>query len=206
MAKGRDEKALHTLARLHSNGDSSDAFVLAEFEEIKASVEYEKEVAAHSYLELFTDKSTFRRLLIGVTLQASGQMTGVSAIQYFSPTIFAQIGMFCCSPTKHPMRILTTAPGISSRDTLMYQGCSNLLALFGELCCFLFIDKLGRRWVLIGGNLVHMVCFLVATILLAQFPPGVEGAGNLSAQWGFIATTWIYNYTFSATVSFRTDE
>jgi len=82
----------------------------------------------------------------------------------------------------------------------MYQGCSSLLALFGELCCFLFIDKLGRRWVLIGGNLVHMVCFLVATILLAVYPPDADGTGNSAAQWGFIATTWIYNYTFSATV------
>jgi len=92
MAKGRDEKALHTLARLHANGDVNDSFVLAEFEEIKASVEHEREVAANSYLELFRTRSTFRRLLIGVALQASGQMTGVSAIQYFSPTIFAQIG------------------------------------------------------------------------------------------------------------------
>lgn len=90
--------------------------------------------------------------------------------------------------------------GISAQDTLKYQGISNLLALFGELCCFLFIDKLGRRWVLIGGNLVHMVCFLIATVLLAQFPPGNASTGSRSAQWAFIAVTWIYNYTFSATV------
>ena len=45
-----------------------------------------------------------------------------------------------------------------------------------------------------------MVCFLIATILLAKFPPTDESVGNRSAQWAFIAFTWIYNYTFSATV------
>ncbi|KAK5164820.1 uncharacterized protein LTR77_009484 [Saxophila tyrrhenica] len=179
MDKGREEDALHTLARLHANGNTSDAFVQAEFEEIRLSIQMEHEYEAKSYIELFQSKTSFKRLLIGVALQASGQMTGVSAIQYYSPTIFGQIG-------------------ISTIDTLKYQGISNLLALFGEACCFLFIDKLGRRWVLIGGNLVHMVCFLIATILLAKFPPG--SAENESAQWAFIAFTWIYNYTFSATV------
>lgn len=93
MDRGQEEKALRTLARLHSNGNTSDSFVLAEFEEIKASIQQEHEYEAKSYLELFRTKASFKRLLIGVALQASGQMTGVSAIQYFSPTIFAQIGM-----------------------------------------------------------------------------------------------------------------
>lgn len=93
MDKGKEDKALHTLARLHANGNTSDAFVQAEFEEIKLSVMHEHEYAAKSYLDLFRTKASFKRTLIGVALQASGQMTGVSAIQYFSPDIFAQIGV-----------------------------------------------------------------------------------------------------------------
>lgn len=92
MDHGHDAKALHTLARLHANGNIEDVFVCAEFAEIKRSISEQHELEAKSYMQLFTSKSSFRRLLIGVALQASGQMTGVSAIQYFSPTIFAKIG------------------------------------------------------------------------------------------------------------------
>ena len=72
-----------------------------------------------------------------MALQASVQMTGVSAIQYFSVDIYAQIG-------------------ITGKDTLMYQGFTNIIALAGEAACVLFIDHLGRRWPLILGNLAHM--------------------------------------------------
>lgn len=61
----------------------------------------------------------------------------------------------------------------------------------------MFIDRLGRRWPLILGNLGNMVTFIIATILLALFPPGVST--NIGAQWGFIIMTWVYNFSFSCT-------
>jgi hypothetical protein len=36
-------------------------------------------------MELFKNKSSFRRLVLVCAIQASVQMTGVSAIQYYSP-------------------------------------------------------------------------------------------------------------------------
>jgi hypothetical protein len=77
-------------------------------------------------------------------------MTGVSAIQYYSVKIYGQIG-------------------ISGSDALKYQAINNIIALVGEACCVLFVDKLGRRRPLIGGNLFNMVCFLVACILIGVF-------------------------------------
>jgi hypothetical protein len=99
---------------------------------------------------LFTNRSSFRRLFIACALQASIQMTGVSAIQYYSVKIYGQIG-------------------ISGSDALKYQAINNIIALVGEACCVLFVDKLGRRRPLIGGNLFNMVCFLVACILIGVF-------------------------------------
>jgi MFS family permease len=61
----------------------------------------------------------------------------------------------------------------------------------------MFIDRFGRRWPLILGNLGNMVTFIISAILLAVFPPGATN--NKSAAWGFIAITWIYNFCFSAT-------
>jgi len=178
MDHDQQEKALETLAKLHAHGDTRDPWVMAEFEQIQASITYEHQHEAKSYLELFKSRSAFRRLFICCALQASVQMTGVSAIQYYSVTIYGQIG-------------------ISGDDTLKYQGINSIIALIAQFCTILFIDRTGRRWPLILGNLGNMVTFIIATILLAKFPPGTSN--NRSAQWGFIIMTWLYNFSFSCT-------
>lgn len=150
----------------------------AEFEQIQEMITYEHENEAKSYTELFTNKSSFRRLFLACSIQASVQMTGVSAIQYYSPTIFAQIG-------------------IPTNKTLQYQGINSIIALVGEFCCIMFIDYTGRRWAMIGGNLGNCITFIIATALLARFPPGVSR--NVGAGWGFTLMTWVYNFSFSAT-------
>ncbi|PQE25339.1 MFS sugar transporter protein [Rutstroemia sp. NJR-2017a BBW] len=192
---GHPEKGLKTLARLHANGDENDPWVRAEFDQIQDNITMEHEHEAKSYSELFTNRSSFRRLFIACALQASVQMTGVSAIQYYSVKIYSQIG-------------------ISGSDALKYQAINSVIALLGEACCVLFIDKLGRRWPLICGNLFNMVTFLIACILIgkplpnffkainpanqipAEFPPG--SSNNNAASWGFIIMTWLYNFSFSA--------
>jgi len=171
--QGKTEKAHQVLAKLHAHGDMNDPFVLAEFEQIQESITYEHEHEAKSYMELFRSKTAFRRLLIACALQASIQITGVSAIQYYSVTIYGQIG-------------------ISGNNTLKYQGINSIIALIAQFCTILFIDKTGRRWPLILGNLGNMVTFIIATILLAMFPPGVST--NIGAQWGFIIMTWLCEY------------
>ena len=60
----------------------------------------------------------------------------------------------------------------------------------------MLIDRFGRRWSLIGGNLGNCLTFIIACILLAKFPPEV---GNTGAHWGFIIMTWLYNFSFSCT-------
>ena len=179
--RGKSDNGLQELAKLHAHGDTNDAWVRADFEQIQESITVEHEHEAKSYRDLFTDKSSFRRLFLACSLQASVQMTGVSAIQYYSVAIYSKIG-------------------IAGDDTLKYQAISSVLALVAELCCMLLIDKTGRRWPLILGNAGNMITFIVATILLAKFPPGSgPDGGNDSAAWGFIAMTWLYNFSFSAT-------
>ena len=119
--------------------------------ETKETINFEHEHEAKSYMELFTNKSAFRRLFLAVALQASVQMTGVSAIQYFSVNIFKQIG-------------------ITQENALKYQAINSILALIAQMSCLVTIDKFGRRWTLITGNLVNCVMFMIATILLGRYP------------------------------------
>ncbi|KAJ5766974.1 uncharacterized protein N7511_004590 [Penicillium nucicola] len=174
---GKSEEGLKTLAKLHAHGNENDAWVQAEYAQIQESITFEHENEAKSYLDLLTNRSSFRRLFLCCALQASVQMTGVSAIQYYSVTIYEQIG-------------------ISGSDTLRYQAINSIIALIAQFLCMMFIDRFGRRWTLITGNLGNMVTFIIATILLAQFPPTTSNSG---AHWGFIIMTWLYNFSFSAT-------
>lgn len=176
---GKVEDGLKTLAKLHAHGDTTDPWVRAEFEQIQESISIEHEASAKSYSELFTDRSCLRRLFLACAIQASIQMTGVSAIQYYSVTIYAKIG-------------------IDSDESLKYQAISSVLALVAQFFCMLFIDRTGRRWPLILGNLGNMVTFIIATVLLAKYPPGSDESSGGPA-WGFIAMTWLYNFCFSAT-------
>ena len=83
---GRPDEGLQTLARLHANGDILDPWVRGEFDQIQESITYEHEHEAKSYVELFTNMSSFRRLFLACAVQAAAQMTGVSAIQYYEST------------------------------------------------------------------------------------------------------------------------
>lgn len=108
-------------------------------------------------------------------------MTGVSAIQYYSVTIYGQMG-------------------ISGGDALKYQAYNSIIALGAQALCMLVIDYTGRRWPLILGNLGNCITFIIATILLARYPADVDGPNtHHSASWAFIAMTWLYNFSFSAT-------
>lgn len=86
--------------------------------------------------------------------------------------------------------------GFTTAETLKYQGVNSVIGLVAQGVCVAFIDYSGRRWVLIGGMIANCVTFIIATCLLAEYPP--ETNNNRAASWGFIAVTWIYNFCFSA--------
>lgn len=173
----RPEEGLRSLAKLHANGDETDAYVQAEYEIILGQIQDEHEHAAKTYAELFRTKGNTRRIILACACQASTQLTGVSAIQYFSPAIFAQIG-------------------ISSGQTLLYQGINSIIGEVAQLIFFFLIDRVGRRPLQIGGNLACAVAFIIGAALLAEFPPS---SNNNAAHWGFVvASTWVFNFCFCA--------
>lgn len=145
----RPEEGLATLARLHSNGNIDDPWVRAEFDQIQETITFEHEHEAKSIVELFKDRAAFRRLFLVCALQASMQMTGVSSIQYYSITIYGNIG-------------------IDNSDALKYQAINSIIALIAQALCILYIDRVGRRWTLIWGNLGNCVTFIIATALLGK--------------------------------------
>lgn len=61
--------------------------MLAEYSLIQSQIAVEQADKKCTYFDLFRDWPNLRRTIIVMAIQASCQMTGVSAIQYFSPQI-----------------------------------------------------------------------------------------------------------------------
>ncbi|ODN86318.1 glucose transporter [Cryptococcus wingfieldii CBS 7118] len=179
IIKGHDSKALRSLARLHAQGDESDAFVLGEFTAIKDKVEAEA-VMQQSWRLIFNfqDRTNMRKVLYGIILQFSVQMTGVSAIQYYAPSVYASVGF-------------------STHTSLLINSINSVNALIAQFCCILFVDKVGRRLPLIFGNILSGTCFAVATALAKQFS---DGKGSRGQGIGFVIVIYIYNFFFSSCI------
>jgi sugar porter (SP) family MFS transporter len=176
--KGRMDEAQATLARLHANGNIDDPFVVSQVKDMQADIFKARDTGESSWMELFTVSSNLRRVCLGYILQFSVQMTGVSAIQYYSTTIF-------------------TTMGFTSTRILLFQSINSIIALLGEAACVMWIDATGRRRPMIVGNIVSGLSFVVGAILMARWPGTVN---NNAAHYIFILTTWVFNFFFSACI------
>ena len=74
-------------------------------------------------------------LMLGICIAVFQQVTGINAILYYAPTIFAKTG-------------LDTASSLLQTVAL---GVVNLLATFGAIA---LVDRLGRKYLLLGGSAV----------------------------------------------------
>ncbi|UPK97136.1 hypothetical protein LCI18_008071 [Fusarium solani-melongenae] len=193
LQKGKDEQGLATLARLHSQGNTHDPWVMAEFQQIQLQVATEAEAEAKSLSELFRTRANFRRVMLACAIQAATQMTGISAIQYYSVTIFVSSLFF--SQLISCLRTLQKQIGINGTDTLRYQAINSVIGLIGEIVIMAFVDKVGRRIMIIVGNLAMCVTYIVSTVLMAEFPASEDNSG---AHWGFIIMTWLFNFCFAS--------
>ena len=76
--------------------------------------------------QIFRVPSNLRRVFLGVILQFSVQMTGVSVIQYYAGDVFAAIGF-------------------SYEKTFLFQTINSVIALIAQALCILTIDRVSWR-------------------------------------------------------------
>ncbi|CZR68663.1 related to sugar transport protein STP1 [Phialocephala subalpina] len=171
------DQGLKNLAQLHSHGDTTDPYVVAEFKLIQAQIAVEHAQESKTYLDLFRGWPNLRRTILVMMIQAECQMTGVSAIQYFSPQIFAQIG-------------------IPTGTTLLLQAVNAIIAFLGTAVCISIIDKVGRRPMEIWGAGIMCITFIINASLIKIYP---ATSTNTGAHWSFITMTWVFNFVFFIT-------
>ena len=76
-SQDRWEESIRVLANLHGNGNITSAKVLAQYQEIKEALRFEREENASSF-QILTGKRIFKRVVLGVSVQVWSQLTGMN--------------------------------------------------------------------------------------------------------------------------------
>lgn len=76
-SKDRYEESLQTLADLHAGGDLNNPKVLAEYQEIKEAIRFEREEAVTSFRAI-TETKMLKRVVLGMSVQAWSQLSGMN--------------------------------------------------------------------------------------------------------------------------------
>ena len=149
LSRGRTEDARKALLRTHSAADADAS--LAEMSEAM------REESKFSYRDLLSPKLR-PALLLGFAVAATNQLVGVNAVIYYAPTILKQAGL-------GDSAAILSSVGI---------GAANMIF---TMIALLFIDKVGRRPLLLGGtSVVILVLFGLGALYLL---PSVHGLGLL---------------------------
>ncbi|KAI1787461.1 general substrate transporter [Ganoderma leucocontextum] len=113
-SKGREEEALRILAYYHANGDRNDPLVEYEFEEIRAAIQFDKEIAANvGWLSLWSGNNLIAYYMnkiftaIGITdPNTQLLLNGILNIYNFIIAIIA--GLLCDKIGRRPLFIAST--------------------------------------------------------------------------------------------------
>jgi sugar porter (SP) family MFS transporter len=160
--KGREDDAREVLERYRGRDDDVDA----EIQEIK-------DVAAKEFsLRELAGKAVRRMMIVGIALAVFQQIVGINTVIYYAPTILKFAG-------QHNTGALTQS---------VYIGCTNV---FFTIVAILLLDRLGRRFFLIGGTSILTVALVGLGIFFAS--PAVQH----SVGWLALACLLVYIMGFA---------
>lgn len=144
LMKHKSDEALDVMVALDGARTREDAIVKRDFEEIQQSIALEQSPSTKR-----NTKPLFR-LILGVGAQAMQQLTGINIICYYLPYVLTQsVGLEG-----------STARLLAAVNAMTYLG-STFIGLY-------FIEKWGRRRLMIFGALGQCCCWLTITVLLSQ--------------------------------------
>lgn len=171
MSKGREEEALKILAYYHADGNADDPLVRHEFDEIRTSLDYDRNVAANvGWKALFATPGNRKRMRIIVAIAFFSQWSGNGLASYYLNKILNQIGI------------------TDNTIQLLINGILAIWNLFWALLASALVNKLGRRLMFMTSCIGMLVFFVAQTIAFAQF----SKTGNENAAHSVIAFLFLF--------------
>ncbi|PKS10609.1 hypothetical protein jhhlp_002363 [Lomentospora prolificans] len=159
---GREDEAIQTLADIQAHGNREDPLVVAEWNEISTVLAAERE-SQKGWRKFFL-KGMWKRTVAGVSVQMWQQLSGANVIVYYIVYVFQMANL-------------------SGNINLISSGIQYALFIIFTTIMFFFIDKSGRRNLLIYGALGMGVCHFIVGAMLGAYgvdvPEGVDGNANV---------------------------
>ena len=176
LKRGREEEAIHVLCALHGSEftpGNLPAEVQEQHDDILETIETER-AHAKSWRQLVRKEvggpANLRRIILGAGTQAMQQFSGINVVSYYFPLV------------------LQNSVGFSEPMPRLLAACNSVSYLFFSAVPLWFIDRWGRRPLMLWGAGVQGVCYLVITVVLSI------AATSEQYQMGAIATAFFFIY------------
>lgn len=160
-SKDRWEEALSVLADVHGGGDPAHPAVLAEYQEIKESIRFEREEQVTSFAALVKPRIV-KRVLLGMSIQMWSQLCGMNVMMYY---------------------IVYVMQGAGIDNPLLTASIQYIINVLMTLPAILWMDKWGRRPTLLLGSLGMMIWLFISGAIQGAYgePNPIQGQ----------AVTWV---------------
>ncbi|KAJ5293831.1 hypothetical protein PENANT_c002G04012 [Penicillium antarcticum] len=179
IEKGREGEGRSVLAKLHLNRTATNNNLLEhELSQIHDSLSTEHQTTVRSWRQLLTSPAWRRRILLACGLQAFTQCSGTNVIQNYGPRLYKSLGL-------------------STSTSLMIIGVWGALALVWNTVFMTFIDKVGRRKLLIP-SLLGMGAVMCVEATLARYIDFSDPHANQNALRAAIAMFFVFSLFFTA--------
>ncbi|KAL0934087.1 MFS glucose [Colletotrichum truncatum] len=190
-AHDRWDEALKVLASLQGGGDVNHPKVLAQYQEIEEALRFEREEKINSFKALVAPRM-YKRVLLGMSIQMWSQLSGMNIMMYY---------------------IVYIMQGANMGDPLTTASIQYVINVVLTLPAIIFIDKLGRRPLLVGGSFMMMTWLFISGALQQYYgspntdetrTPENESVswlviGNKPASAAIVSCSYLFVATFATT-------
>ncbi|KAJ5259636.1 hypothetical protein N7478_012617 [Penicillium angulare] len=172
----RNEEARQILAKYHADGDNESPLLHFEMMEIESTLEQEKLQCTTSWFEWFRTPANRHRFFVIISLGFMIQWCGNAIISYY-------------------LHLMLISMGITNTDTqLVVNGCVTINGLVWGVLFSTLIDRLGRRFLFLGGMAGMFVAFTLLTVFTGVNESHGFSMTGLSA--GALSMIFIFNFFY----------
>ena len=202
---GREGEARKVLSNLR-NLPLDHELIELEFLEIKAQSVFEKRTTAEKWPHLaeltpwntfklqwvaigslFKSRGMFRRVIVATVTMFFQQFTGINAGMFQYLTMLSDL-----LNTKLPASVLYYAPSIfnalgtsSNTTSLLATGVVGVAMFIATIPAVLYVDKLGRKPVMIAGGIGMGLCHMIIAVIFAR--NANQWASQKASGWAAVA-------------------